>query len=353
MKLLKYLKKYEIPGTPIFMTNPKQLYNHLKTKGYDVTLSYVKQWVQDQRGYSLYKESRRKFSRIKTILKYARHLYDIDLLEVSEYASSNNGVRYLLVVIDGFNKYASVRTLKTKTASEVKEAVADIFDTDGAPEVIRSDAGKEFVNSTFKEYLKSQNVRSIVTHTTDKAYYVERFNRTLKRKIQQFITQNNTHHYIQALPKIVKSYNSSVHRSIGVPPETITRENSHKHWWRIYKPKKDIVEKKFTLRKNDTVRISFAKNKFSRAYDQTYSEEIFKITARYKTQGIPQYRLEDLKGEPVKGSFYASELQKVSLPDYFPVEKILRKKTVKGKVFHLVKYLGYSEPEWTEDVQPL
>ena len=347
MKLGDYLEKYyNTPGHPIYMTNPKQLYTYLKTKGYAPTLSYIKQWVQDQRPYSLYKETRNKFPRVKTVLKGIHHLYDIDLADLSDLSKSNDNVKYLLVVVDGFSKYLSVRPLKTKGALEVKEAIADIFNQDKSPEILRSDAGKEFVNHILKQYLKTIDVRHIITHTTDKSYFAERVIKTLKRKIYQFITQTNSHRYIDALPKIVDSYNSAVHSSTHVAPKKMTAEMAKKLWWVIYKPKQPMKTKPFKFKINDVVRISYSKHTFTRAYDQTWSEEVFTIVGKYRKQGIPQYVLKDLKGEPIKGSFYEAELQKVSLPDYFPVEKVLRKRKVKGKVQYLVKYLGYSDPEW-------
>ena len=58
------------------------------------------------------------------------------------------------------------------------------------------------------------------------------------------------------------------------------------------------------------------------------------------------YELEDLtegKGEPIIGKFYESELSAVIKKDnIYKVEKILKRKKVKGKEMVLVKWLGYS-----------
>jgi len=355
MKLGTYLEKYYgKPGHPIYMTNAARLRKHLKAKGFEPTLSYLKQYVQDKRPYSLYKETRLKFPRVKTVLKGIRHLYDMDLADVSDLANSNDNVTFLLICVDGFSRYLSVRPLTKKTASEVKEAIEDIFKKDKSPEVLRTDAGKEFKNSTLEKYLKTIGVRHIITHTTDKSYFAERVIKTVKRKIYQFITQNNTHRYIEALPKIVDSYNSAIHSSTGLAPESITGENSNTLWWSIYKPKGALKKPRpFELKIGDYVRIAYSKHKFTRGFDQTWTEEVFKVVGRYRRQNIAQYNLQDLKGESVKGSFYERELQKVALPDYFPIEKVLRTKTVRGKKKYLVKYLGYQTPEWTEELQSL
>ena len=167
MKLATYLEKYYgKPGHVIYMANPSRLYKHLKAKGFEPTFSYIKQYVQDQRPYSLYKETRLRFPRVKTILKGIYHLYDIDLADLSDLAKSNDNVTFLLICVDGFSRYLNVRPLKRKTAQLVKDAIEDIF-KDKQPEVVRTDAGKEFVNSTLEKYLKSIGVRHIVTHTTD------------------------------------------------------------------------------------------------------------------------------------------------------------------------------------------
>ena len=54
----------------------------------------------------------------------------MDLADLTDLAKSNDNVKYLLVVVDGYSKYLSVRPLKSKSATEVKEAIADIFNKD-------------------------------------------------------------------------------------------------------------------------------------------------------------------------------------------------------------------------------
>jgi AAA+ superfamily predicted ATPase len=58
------------------------------------------------------------------------------------------------------------------------------------------------------------------------------------------------------------------------------------------------------------------------------------------------YKLSDLMNDPVPGHFYRQQLVKSPAPNNdseFFVEKILKKKTVKRKVFYLVKYLYYPD----------
>jgi len=73
------------------------------------------------------------------------------------------------------------------------------------------------------------------------------------------------------------------------------------------------------------------------------------------------YKLEDLDGEEIKGIFDEEELSEFSTNDatLYQVEKILRRKKMKGKTYALVKWKGYSdkfnswEPlEHVQDVSP-
>ena len=54
-----------------------------------------------------------------------------------------------------------------------------------------------------------------------KACSVERFNQTLKTKMWKYFTAKNTVHYLDVLPELVSSYNSTYHRSIKMAPNQV------------------------------------------------------------------------------------------------------------------------------------
>jgi len=62
------------------------------------------------------------------------------------------------------------------------------------------------------------------------------------------------------------------------------------------------------------------------------------------------YKLQDFKNEDSTGIYYEDELSPYDEIDEttYKVEKVLGKKTVKGKKFVLVKYIGWPEKfnEW-------
>jgi hypothetical protein len=103
---------------------------------------------------------------------------------------------------------------------------------------------------------------------------------------------------------------------------------------------------KYSFSVGDLVRISLSRQPFSRGYKQKYTEELFRVKNRIPSHP-PRYRLEDLLAEDIKGSFYAKDLQKFHLRDAskisYKIEKVLGTRTVRGKKYSLIKWLGYSE----------
>ena len=71
--------------------------------------------------------------------------------------------------------------------------------------------------------------------------------------------------------------------------------------------------------------------------------KIFKISRRFICQGQPIYTLVDWYNNPVKGTFYQKELQKIETTeaDMFKIEKVLKYKGRGNKKEALVHWLGW------------
>ncbi len=65
------------------------------------------------------------------------------------------------------------------------------------------------------------------------------------------------------------------------------------------------------------------------------------------------YKIKDWGGDPIEGSFYAAELLKTKVPDYYEVEKILDTRKVGKKKQSLVKWYGWDKKfsMWIDDDQ--
>ncbi|GBO36397.1 Putative uncharacterized transposon-derived protein F54H12.3 [Araneus ventricosus] len=233
--------------------------------------------------------------------------------------------------------YAWIVPLKQKRGKDILEAFKIIF-SHRKPKCLQTDQGTEFENSIFQKFLKENNVKYFTTCNATKASIVERFNRTLKTKMWKYFTSQNTYTYLNVLQKLIQSYNNTYHSSIKRRPIEVKSENERGVWSTLYGKKSPTST--CVLNVGDIVRISKKKLTFEKGYETNFSEELFVVSECVK-RSPSVYRLKDLLGEPVLGTFYLQELQKVKLKESFPVEKILKKRTKKKRFQYFVKFKGY------------
>ena len=75
---------------------------------------------------------------------------------VQDVAKENDGVDYLLVVIDVLSKYVLVRPMKNKTAGSLLEAFGYFVSESRKPEKLGTYEGTEFLNESSQQYLKKK-----------------------------------------------------------------------------------------------------------------------------------------------------------------------------------------------------
>ena len=244
----------------------------------------------------------------------------MDLADTSNISDENNGIKYLLFVIDIFSKYLWIKPLKNKTAKDVVKALKNILNKCRKCKKLRSDNGKEFNNNIMKTFLKNEGIYYFTTQNSDtKANVVERVIKTIKNMMYRYFTKQRTHRFVDVLQDIVDSYNVTPHRSLNnIAPKDVNKDNEADIWAFMYlKPKKiklkmkNRAARKYRFKVGDMVRMSRINMIFDRSYDEHFTREIFKIRSRFRMQAIPMYRLKDFMNEPIKGNFYEPELQKV------------------------------------------
>ena len=206
---------------PASFSGLDKLYRIAKKKFPSITRNEIKQWAEANLSYSLHKPSRRNLKRNKIYAPEIDSLWEADLAVVQDLAKENDGVNYLLVVIDVFSKFLWVRPMKNKNARSLVQAFDSILSEKRKPEKLRTDKGTEFINKSFQQYLKKQGIQFYTATNEPKAAVVKRVNRTLKSKLYRYFTGVNSLRYIDVLQDIVDSYNNMYHRSIGRAPATV------------------------------------------------------------------------------------------------------------------------------------
>jgi len=91
--------------------------------------------------YALHKSVRVRFHRRKTYSKGPGDLFQIDLVDLGNISSHNDGYRYLLTCLDVFSKRAWAVATKTKTGREVSQAFEKILADGYKFNMVQSDKG--------------------------------------------------------------------------------------------------------------------------------------------------------------------------------------------------------------------
>ena len=309
----------------------------------DVTRTRIKQFLQEQETYSVHRPVNSKFKRNKVMVTGIDDQWQMDLMSMMSYAKYNNKINHILLIIDVFSKTVWLRALKNKTGAEVRGALEDIFQEGRKPSRIQSDKGKEFLAKTVLDYLKAQGIKHFTSQNEVKASIAERAIKTIRSKIQHYMTSKQTFKYVHLLQDFAKSYNSTVHSSIKMTPEDVSEENATQVWMNLYWPKEKSKRPHFKHNVGDYVRLSYLRRTFQREYDQRWTGEIFKVSRRYSRGGLPIYRIKDFNGMDIDGTFYQSELQKVTIKDdqLWKVDKILKQRRRNNKTEYFVRWLHW------------
>ena len=100
--------------------------------------------------------------------------------------------------------------------------------------------------------------------------------------------------------------------SLGMAPQDITHKNEKVLWEKQYGSYLRQRRKRYRYQINETVRVTKLKRAFQRGYEKGWQKEIFQILDRFPTRPL-MYKLSDLNGEVIEGTFYERELGKVVL----------------------------------------
>ena len=170
----------------------------------------------------LHKSIIRKFKKRKVCSSFIDNIWDDDIADMQLIWKFNKGIRFLLCVIDIFSKHAWVILLEEKKLITITTAFQKILDTSNRKRnKIWVDKGSEFYNRSMKSWLQDNILEMYLTHNEGKSVVAERFIRTLKNKIYEYMTSISKNGYIDKLDDIVNKYNNKYHRTIKVKPADV------------------------------------------------------------------------------------------------------------------------------------
>ena len=326
------------PAHPAGFGGPSKL-----SKASGQPLKQVKKWLQSQLAYTLNKPTRRKFNTRPYRVGGINDLWQMDLMEMIPYAKINKGYKYILTCVDVFTRFARAAPLKNKTGKETASAISKLI-KDEKPRNVQTDLGKEFYNPQVKQVFKQNKINHYSVNSQFKAALVERFNRTLREKMNKLFTAKGNKRWVDELPSLLKSYNNTKHRVLGMSPIEVNKENEEKIW---YDQNKSLKKDKVKYKIGDYVRVSKVKGPFLKNFDNNWSDEVFIIEATDNKKPT-MYSLKDEYGEKISGKFYEKELQVINKPDVYRIQEILKSKGKGKDKQYYVKWHGYKEPTWIQ-----
>ena len=127
----------------------------------------------DELAEELYKPVTRKFQTRRINVNGVDEIWAADLIDMQAFSKDNNGIKYLLMVIDIFPKFVGIIPLKRKTRQEVANAFSMILKIP-RPSKMWVDKGWEFYNKDVQKLVELYS-----TENEEKSCVIERFHRTI------------------------------------------------------------------------------------------------------------------------------------------------------------------------------
>lgn len=346
-------KAYVTPGHPVAYSAPGAVAKHFHIKP-----ARAKSILEGVEGYTLHREYKQPKFYNPYYVRKRRENVQADLIDVSKISRQNDGVKFLLLLIDIFTKKVWVYPLKNKSAGTMADALESWLESLRVlPGKLVTDRGTEFTNRRVQELLAEKAVGWEYARGMMKACIAERANKSLQILLYKHLTEKETLRYVDVLPQLVETYNGRPHRTLeGLTPDQGDDADNEPEVQAIHGRRyAKLAERRPTgplpFKVGDIVRIKTdPKTKISssaRAYAEQFKGEYFKVIRINRNMPAALYYLRSLDtDEPVEGGFYANELQR-QRPDSYKIERVLDEKTVRGRRMLLVKW-KYFGPRWNE-----
>ena len=158
----------------------------------EISKDDVKNFLQKNRTYSLFKPRKLKFPRSTIVPTGILDQVHCDLADFQALSRKNSGFNYLLVGVDIFTKMVYAAPVKSKTFKDMKESFEQLFkQMNHLPSSLFTDRGLEFVSNKTKKYL--ENEKGILLHSSSvgqmKASIAERMIRSIKSRLYRYFSQ--------------------------------------------------------------------------------------------------------------------------------------------------------------------
>ena len=302
----------------------------------------IKKVLSTFESHSLMSETHQNKQQNVTIALHPRDSFQIDFFYINEISEDNDGIKYIFSAIDTFTKRGfCVPQIKCNAESSIQSLMIIFNSINIRPKSIVCDPGPEFQNVKFRKYLNRVGVRLIFSKSNQKCSTVERFQKTIQRKIYLYITEFETRRFIHVLDKIIEIYNITEHSFLNASPFSVETDKELQYKTMLLHSQKyeNVRKRKQRFNVGDVVRISLKKSTFHRSYNLQRTYERFIVSSVNLKLKIPRYTLKDENRDEIEGDFLGFELIIVNLDRYRAV--IVKSRYKNGEKQYLHNFKGY------------
>ena len=169
------LSKYEHQKLQRLYTQGAAAYGSVRNlaKASRLPVSKVRQFLQSKASYTKFTLAAQKSKRRNVFAKFRNKIWCMDLVYVDKLAKAKNGLKYLLVRQDLFDRTVNAKGLKTKGSQETVKAFSSKITERNRPKKIWVDNGTEFAGA-FKKFCAAEEIQVYSTMSETKASFAER-----------------------------------------------------------------------------------------------------------------------------------------------------------------------------------
>jgi hypothetical protein len=246
--------------------------------------------------------------------------YQIDLIFLPKYRSSNRGITIFLLLVEIPSRKAFAYPLKSQKPAAILDAYEQFYkDHDGNLNNVYGD--DEFNSEWFKAF---NDVLNVNVHTgiakddhiskhSNRLGIIDRLVRTLRKLMNKYMLLQNDTQWSKWLPKIISIYNKTPHSSLNnrTPDEVSADVNGMEkrfHQDVKYNQAQDAMDTPVSV--GDTVRILEKKTTFAKE-GPTFSKELYVVV---KKDGF-KWRVHPKTGGPLLRRKFADNDLLVINPD--------------------------------------
>ena len=326
----QYYVKYNFPSSD-------KLHTILKKDNYKITRKMIQDFLDKQKKYQLLKPKLRQKKKEGYHVAFApMESVQMDIYDLSKYSTFNRKYKYIFAMIDVFTRKTFCVPMKSKTSSEVIEALKSILDENVKPNIITSDSDKAFLSKKITSFFESHNIilNNVIAFNDHLALsLIDRFALTLKTILSKLFIRNKSANWVSHLERIIDVYNNTPHSSLN--ELTPTEANDKINESIILSINQDKIKNQLNkktkpeFKLGDFARISTART-FRKGTEPKYTDEAYEVI--------------DVSGHRITLSnnkvYLTSKLLKVKAPPKTTAPNIIEKINLSNKLQRQIKKEG-------------